>query len=893
MTHRSSTIREEQLQRIRSGLNVLLWAFVLMLLPMVFLEPLGLRHVVSYEFGWLSAIPPILSIIAVSRIRGVVTEMQSNGEAISELQAIEKLSVCQQIVRHKENGKTRDLSHEMNRKLQAAEIKHAHLPKKTSLFENVDWEEWVGKKLLQKVGILIVLIGMIVFLKYSFDNHLIGELGRISLSTVAAVVLLGMGELFQKKYNLWSQAFTGGGLVLLYFTVWAAHVFYHQELLSSHGISVSPAMAMGLYSLITFIGAIASIRYNSQTIAWFTTLGGYLTPLLISSPEPNFVILTCYLAVLAAGILSLSWYRKWPHISLAAFLLTQFYLFGLVYTSASVSDAQQTLIAIGFFIVFALPPLLHQFRSKLDAETDDIALILLDGATAFLGIVDALGGFGGEYVGLVSLLLAAVYTAFAGAALWKRSNDTLLVNTYLLAGIGLISLALYAQMEWQWVAAGWAPLSVLLLLIAIRLERKSVFGCATTLLIGSVVFLGINLPVLRPDIEALWHPFTSHWALLSYVVFTCLLGWIHLGKNLPKNSAPSETFGENLKINLHRIIALIVFAAITFEATGLHFTITLPLALSYLAFSLIAIIVFAATGLTVWFVTAFLVQILVLLFTFVFGETSGMVGGLMNGPHVVPFLHPWAGVSVLSLFSIACFLWVILRQKNNTVSTGKIRLWLIAIASSQVWMHLTVEIQHMQSAFSWSDTTFERVLSGWWILFCIPFFSWGIKHKQQFVVRAAIFALCIPLAKDMLLILSGQGNVYEVSLWTALPLALVSISSRLKVRDLVVAGSSILAVTMAVDMLHTVASDAGLIRTIWWAVVGLITMSIGFSGREKTLRRLAIGIFAATVVKLLLFDFASLSTGVRIVASILTGLLLIGASYLYQRFDNLWMKHNH
>ena len=42
------------------------------------------------------------------------------------------------------------------------------------------------------------------------------------------------------------------------------------------------------------------------------------------------------------------------------------------------------------------------------------------------------------------------------------------------------------------------------------------------------------------------------------------------------------------------VIAAIIFAAITFEATGLHWTITLPLTYCYLAFSVLAIIIFAS-----------------------------------------------------------------------------------------------------------------------------------------------------------------------------------------------------------------------------------------------------------------------------------------------------------
>ena len=84
---------------------------------------------------------------------------------------------------------------------------------------------------------------------------------------------------------------------------------------------------------------------------------------------------------------------------------------------------------------------------------------------------------------------------------------------------------------------------------------------------------------------------------------------------------------------------------------------------------------------------------------------------------------------------------------------------------------------------------------------------------------------------------------------------------------------------------HLGGFSAGLFRSSWWALAGLATMTAGFVEREKKLRQLAMLIFGATALKLLLVDFNGLETPVRIGASIVTGLLMIGASYLYQRFD--------
>ncbi len=466
----------------------------------------------------------------------------------------------------------------------------------------------------------------------------------------------------------------------------------------------------------------------------------------------------------------------------------------------------------------------------------------------------------------------------------------MLVNTYLLAGMFLVALALYAEMRWQWVAAGWAPFSVLLLLVAARLNRKSLYSFAQALLAGSLFFLVMNLPGATPAPEALWHPFTSHWALLSYAVFASLLGWLWASTKLPKDLMSTDEFARWTRPMLHGAIALLLFVCITFESTGLHWAVTMQLALAHLGFSVAAVFLFAMTGLTVWFVAAFATQVLVILYTFILGPSSGMVSPLLHGHSVLPFLHPWGAVSVLSIGAMAALLAVLSRKRGRGDGT-QVRALLIGIIASQVWVHVSVEIQHLQQAFGWSDALLTRVLSAWWIVYALGFLVAGIRRKSVFLGQVAVALLCVPLFKDLILISQGGSHLYEVGVWTAVPLALMALAARRKSRDLLLAAIGMLVAVMAVDMLRTLGTDSGLLRTVWWGIAGLLTMILGFREREALLRRAAIGIFGATVVKLLLLDFAQLSTGVRIVASILTGLLLIGASYLYQRFDNQ-LKHD-
>jgi len=147
----------------------------------------------------------------------------------------------------------------------------------------IDWEEWVGQKLLQKVGIIIVLLGMLVLLQQAFENRWIDELGRVFLALLGAAAMLGAGEYFNRTYPQWSHGFTGGGLALAYLSVWVAHVMYADELLRSYNLAVPAGVAFALYGAITAVGVLLAIRYKAQTIAWFAVAGGYLTPMFVDA----------------------------------------------------------------------------------------------------------------------------------------------------------------------------------------------------------------------------------------------------------------------------------------------------------------------------------------------------------------------------------------------------------------------------------------------------------------------------------------------------------------------------------------------------------------------------------------------------------------------------------
>jgi hypothetical protein len=70
--------------------------------------------------------------------------------------------------------------------------------------------------------------------------------------------------------------------------------------------------------------------------------------------------------------------------------------------------------------------------------------------------------------------------------------------------------------------------------------------------------------------------------------------------------------------------------------------------------------------------------------------------------------------------------------------------------------------------------------------------------------------------------------------------------------------------------------------SVLWAVYATVLMVVGFWRRVRPLRYLALGIFVLLLAKIFLVDTRELDTMYRIAGFLVTGLALVGVSYLYQ-----------
>ena len=175
-------------------------------------------------------------------------------------------------------------------------------------------EAAIGGRLLLYIGTVALVLGVAFFLKYAFDRNWITEWMRVVLGAAAGAGLVVAGlRLARVGYAAYGQMLTGGGLGVLYLSVYAAFDFY--------GL-IGRSLAFALFLAITVLAAVLADRQRSQGMAVMAVGAGFLTPFLVGGDTDAQVTLFSYVALLVAGTTVLAHRRGWPLLNLLSYVLT-------------------------------------------------------------------------------------------------------------------------------------------------------------------------------------------------------------------------------------------------------------------------------------------------------------------------------------------------------------------------------------------------------------------------------------------------------------------------------------------------------------------------------------------------------------------------------------------
>jgi len=349
-------------------------------------------------------------------------------------------------------------------------------PPKPSLWErfkekNPDLEKFIGENLINKLGVLILVLGISYFVKYAIDKDWINEPARVGIGILAGSLVLGIAHKLRKKYAPFSSVLVAGAVAIFYFTI--AIAFHEYQLFNQ-------TVAFVIMVLVTTFSCFLSLSYNRMELAVLSLIGGFAVPFMISRGSGNYQVLFSYIAILDIGILGIAYFKKWSLVNTLAFIFTSMlyvvWLAKAEFTSIpdeSVPYAGALFFAFLFYIIFTITNIINNIRVKGIFSKAQL-MLLTTNTFIFYGVgMFILSNFHPEFKGLFTTAVALLNLIYAWFLFKKFGLDKTAV--YLLIGLTLtfITLAIPIQFKGNYITLFWSIEAVLLMWLAQKSKIKS------------------------------------------------------------------------------------------------------------------------------------------------------------------------------------------------------------------------------------------------------------------------------------------------------------------------------------------------------------------------------------------------------------------------------------
>ena len=287
--------------------------------------------------------------------------------------------------------------------------------------ERVSFEQQFGARLPVWIGGVALALAGFFMVKYSIETGLLSPTVRVVLGMIFGVGLLYAANWVRGKESFANgtriaQALSGAGIADVYVCIFAATSLY----------DLIPAfVGFSGMAAVTATAVILSLRHG-MPIALLGLVGGFLTPAMVGSNDPQAPILFIYLYFVLTGLMVVIrkqcwWLMAIPTV-LGAFLWVCLWLFGNNFTP---SDS----IYLGLFLMAVSATVVATSKQHYDEESADITdlfkvtsalnYLTLGGALLLTGVIAAHAGFGFMEWGLFGLLsLGGIGLAFFNQKLY-------------------------------------------------------------------------------------------------------------------------------------------------------------------------------------------------------------------------------------------------------------------------------------------------------------------------------------------------------------------------------------------------------------------------------------------------------------------------------------------
>jgi uncharacterized membrane protein len=343
-----------------------------------------------------------------------------------------------------------------------------------------------------KVGVVLSLFGVAFLVKEGIDRQWLVLPIELRLTFVAlfGVGLLVLGWRLRTKQRTYALSVQGGGIGVLYITIYASFALYHL---------LPAALTFGLLVVVTAAAGVLAVLQDARALAVLGTLGGFLAPVLASTGSGNHVALFSYYALLDLAILGIAWFKAWRVLNVLGFLFT----FGIgtlwgvdEYTPDKFATTEPFLVLFTAMylvipVLFAIrvePPRLRGFvDGTLMFGTPIVAFALQSRLVADMryGLAISAVTLALAYVGMATFL-------FRG----RREELRVLIETQLALGVAFVTIAVpLALDDALWTSAAWALEGAALVWLAFRQQRRIALAAGVALQALAAVAYVVKSPV--------------------------------------------------------------------------------------------------------------------------------------------------------------------------------------------------------------------------------------------------------------------------------------------------------------------------------------------------------------------------------------------------------------
>jgi uncharacterized membrane protein len=354
-----------------------------------------------------------------------------------------------------------------------------------------DLEGTIGKLWLNRIGIIAILIGVAYFLKYAFDSGWLSPGSRVVIGLLAGIGIVAWSEAFRRKGSkAFSYSLKAIGIGILYLSLWAASQYFHL---------VPASAAFVTMILVTASTITLALTQDAEILAVYAMIGGFSTPVLVSTGQNHEIVLFSYVALLDLAILAMVSIKPWRRIVWGSMLGTAIMYVGWADQYYDSSERAVTvLFASAFFAIFAMVPLLTPLTRSRWHRGYSITLTLLPlvNAGAFFCALYAM--YSSEVVTLTwyALALAAVYLLLSSQFKRRVGSEPDVVKTvnllHVAVAIVFITIAIPLKLDAHWITIGWLVESAVLLGIAVQSKAgflRIFAGCALALGVCRLLFI--------------------------------------------------------------------------------------------------------------------------------------------------------------------------------------------------------------------------------------------------------------------------------------------------------------------------------------------------------------------------------------------------------------------